>query len=115
MIDNEFCSTLEYAIRRVLSATENDTTKGFWCDGVMTSGHDEYYSADSVKGSKCLILTAFVGQDGQTAYELMLHFGPIALRNYIDGLSLEECIPSPLGPHSFSIDPDSKRIAIHLL
>lgn len=110
--NEDFCSVLEYAISQALASPE--APSGFWCDGVMPYGADEQYSATTMVENKYATLQALVGKDGQSPYELLLHFGPAALNRIENGLAFEDCIPSPLTSDSFRIDTASRSLDIQL-
>lgn len=114
MIDKEFCDFLEYEICRMFEHSGGHETKGFWCDGVILSETDAYYSKKFVNDNRRTRLKAFIGKDGQAEYELILHFGNKALSRYARGLDLNECIPDPRHENWFTLDVEHKKMEIQL-
>ena len=112
MLDKDFCSFLEYRICSVFESTEH--TKSFWCDGVLLSEPEKYYSQKFVNDNRQVKLKAFAGEDGQTAYELILKFGQAALRKYAINADLQECIPDTVAEEWFFIDVEKRKIEIQL-
>jgi hypothetical protein len=114
MLDQDFCEYLEYAICKVFKQSNNDQIKGFWCDGVLLNQPDITYSQKFVNDNRKVILKAFIGNDGQTEYELTLKFGHKALSRFARNLDLKECVPNPDKQNWFDIDPKRNKIEIQL-
>lgn len=87
MLDRDFLEFLEYKISRVLDNIGN----GFWCDGVLLSGPDDYYSPKRVNDTREVRLIVFTGKDGQAKYELVLRFGDKSTSRYVRNLDIKEC------------------------
>lgn len=66
MIDIAFCELLEYKITAALQNSPDDSVKSYWCDGVLLPALECEYSRKQVNNSGQIILTAFIGTDGQT-------------------------------------------------
>lgn len=75
LLDHDFCETLEYKISKALESINDEKIRGFWCDGILLSEPDKYYSQKFVQDNRQVQMRAFVGKDGQTAYDLTLKFG----------------------------------------
>ncbi len=114
MLDCDFCIFLEFKICDALDSVETNAFWGLWCDGVLLSEPDIYYSRKYINDNRQVRLKAFVGEDGQTVYELTLKFGPKALSRCARGLSIRECVPTADTKDWFSIDFEEKRIEIQL-
>ena len=114
MLDIEFCEFLEYKICDLLKHSNDDRIKGFWCDGVLLTEPDKYYSQKYVNDKKETLLTAFIGNDGQSEYELTLKFGRKALSRYGRNLDIQECFPNPEVENYFRIDREKFKIQIQL-
>jgi hypothetical protein len=114
MLDQDFCEFLEYKICKALVHSDNDQIKGFWCDGVLLNQPDNTYSQEFIKDSKQIKLKAFIGNDGQTEYELTLKFGNRALIRFAKNLDIKECVPSPENHNWFALDTEQNRIEIQL-
>ncbi len=85
---------------------------GFWCDGVLMNQSEAYYSQKYVNDKRQAQFRAWIGEDGQTAYDLYLKFGPKALSRYARGLDISPCMPDP--KTGFHIDPENKAVIIQL-
>ena len=92
MLDQDFCETLEYRICDALENIKDERVKGFWCDGVLLSEPDNYYSQKFINDSRRTKLKAYVGKSGQDVYSLTLKFGNKALSRYAKNLDMTECI-----------------------
>lgn len=114
MLDEEFCVFLESRINQILSNSDNDLIKKFWCDGVLLPSNENMYSKKYVNDKRVVLLTAFIGYDGQDKFVLHLNFGPKSLSRYARGLRIEEFLPSDEVNHNFIITPEKKEIIIIL-
>ncbi len=114
MLDQNFCTVLEYTISEALRCTNNELTKGFWCDGVVMSEPEIYYTQKYINDNRQVVLHAYVGKDGQTVYTLHLQFGAKSLSRYARKLDLTVCIPDNDGAGWFSIDVSRRVIELLL-
>jgi hypothetical protein len=114
MLNQDFCQTLEYKICEALENINNENVKGFWCDGVLLSEPDLYYSQKFINDNRQTKLKAYVGKTGQTVYILTLKFGRKALSRYARDLDLAPCIPQTDFAEWFYIDVDKREIEIQL-
>lgn len=114
MLDQDFCEFLEYGICKALKHADNEEIKGFWCDGVLLSEPDIYYSQKFVNDNRELKLKAFIGKDGQSVYELTLKLGNKALSRFAGNLDIKECVPGPGKQNWFDIDTRRNKIEITL-
>jgi hypothetical protein len=114
MLDNDFCEILEHKISHALANIHDEKVKGFWCDGVLLSEPDMYYSPKFINDNRQTKLKAFIGHDGQTAYSLLLKFGSKALSRYARNLELASCIPQTGIEEWFCVDTTKKEIEIQL-
>jgi len=114
MLDQEFFEFLEYEICKAFEYSINEETKGFWCDGVLLSEPDMYYSQKFVNDNREIKLKAFIGTDGQSEYELTLKFGNKALSRFARKLDIKECVPDPEKPNFFNLDTEHNKIEIKL-
>lgn len=113
MIDQDFCTYLEFEITKALSNSPNEEIKYFWCDGILLPNSYEY-SQKIINDKRYLRTTAFVGLDGQVKYDMTIHFGKKALSRYARSLSLNECIPDSSNDDWVVIDIEKKAIDIRL-
>ncbi len=114
MIDQDFCEFLEYKISKAFEHSDNEETKGFWCDGVQTNLPDSYYSQKFVNDNRQIVLKAFIGRDGQTEYKLTLKFGNNALSRYSNNLDIKECVPNSEKQNWLHIDTKRNKIDLQL-
>jgi hypothetical protein len=114
MLDKDFCDHLEIEICNALKEIDNPDTKGFWCDGVVPSEPDQYYSQKFINDKREATLRAYIGKVRQSIYELTLIFGTKALSRYARNLSILECIPNSGNLDWFSIDVQKSTIEIRL-
>lgn len=114
MIDQEFCEFLEYEICKAFEHSNDDRIKGFWCDGVLLNQPDNAYSQKFVNDNRQVTLKAFIGEDGQTEYELTLKFGNKALSRFARNLDINQCIPNPDRLNWLDIDTEVNKIVIQL-
>ena len=114
MLDQSFCTFLEYEICKAFVNSDKDEIKGFWCDGVLFPENSNNYSQKFVNDNRQIILKAFIGKDGQTEYELILKFGNKSLSRYERNLDIKECLPNPDKTKWFDIDIKKRKIEIQL-
>jgi len=114
MLDQDFCEMLEYKISEALENISDEKVKGFWCDGVLLSEPDSYYSQKFINDNRQTKIKAYIGKDGQGDYSLTLKFGSKALSRYARNLDIAECIPHADFEKWFSIDTSKQEIEIQL-
>lgn len=114
MLDRDFCDFLEYRISEALRELQDESAIGFWCDGILLPVSEDSYAERSVNHDRQVLLKAFIGKDGQSAYELILKFGNKALSRYARNLDIKECIPDVEELNWFYIDVSKRRIEVQL-
>jgi len=114
MLDQNFCAFLEQALCSIFEQLDDEEIKGFWCDGVLLSEPDKYYSQQYVNDNRQVLMTAFVGTTGQIKYELVLQFGNKALSRYTRNLDIRECMPIVDLESRVAIYVERKQIEIYL-
>jgi hypothetical protein len=114
MIDQDFCEFLEFELSKAFINSSKNSIRNFWCDGVLLCEPDKYYSQNFVNDNKQVLLKAFIGNDGQTEYELILKFGNKSLDRYAKSLDMKECVPNPEKEGWINIDIENKKIEIQL-
>ena len=111
--NKDFCSALEYSLD--FSQFEDENIKSLWCDGVDHLPVDvKSLSIGNLKQEPFIKTKAWIGKDGQGVYEMIIHFGPKALSNYIKRQDLHECIPDTASDEWIKIVPEKKEIEIRL-
>lgn len=114
MLDQNFCSFLEYRLSDVLHASNDKQVKSLWCDGVLLPDSLNEYSKKLVNEKRQVIMKAFIGKDGQDRYELILQFGKKALSQYARDLDIKKCVPSVKNQDWFYVDISNKQVVIQL-
>ena len=114
MLDKDFCDLLEHRIECALANLPSKPEKDFWCDGVICPAFEHEYSKKLVNDNRKVVLTAFIGHDGQGSYALTVYFGNKSLSRYVRDLDVSQCIPDPLTSECFGIDVENRQVWIHL-
>ncbi len=47
MLDQEFCTLIEYEICKAFENSDQEEVKSLWCDGVLLSEPDKHYSRNT--------------------------------------------------------------------
>ncbi|MGB8192790.1 MAG: hypothetical protein WCF67_12760 [Chitinophagaceae bacterium] len=113
MLPPEFCDFLEYELTKAFANSNNTEIKNFWCDGVLLPSSEAEYSKKFVNDNRKVIMSAFIGPDGQDKYELTLNFGNKALSRYARDLSITDCVPAN-NYDWFDINTTERTISIQL-
>lgn len=114
MIDRNFCEQLEYKICEAFSQLVNESTKGYWCDGVLESESENLYTSKFINDNRKIQLKAFIGKDGQDEYELILHFGLNSLSKVARHLEFIDTFPIDNIDKKFNINIEQRKIEIQL-
>jgi hypothetical protein len=114
MLDQDFCSFLEYRIGEAFENSTHESPKHFWCDGVHLPLFEADYSVKTVNDKRQVVMLVYLGPAGQDAYKLTLKFGKKALSRYARGLDISECVPSPASDNWWDIETDQRTILIQL-
>ena len=114
MLDQEFCEYLEYEICKVFANNKNENLKHFTCDGVLLPTFESQYSQKFVNDNRQVLMTAYLGLDGQDKYELVLLFGRKAQSKYARNLDISECVPNPVADNWLEVDIEKKIIKVQL-
>ena len=105
----------EYKITAAFRNSPDDFLKRYWCDGVLLPAFEYEYSKKHVNDNGKIILTAFIGIDGQDKYEIQLRIGEKALSKFAKGLDISDCIQDLETKDVFSFDSLQKQLLIELL
>lgn len=113
--NKEFCSHLEYLLSATFEKLEREDLIGFWCDGVSSIPESEkQLSKKSVIDTRKIITKAWISKDGQSEYEMTIHFGKHSLRQYAKEAPLTDCLPNDDTMDWIDIDITNKTIEIRL-
>ena len=114
MLDDVFCTFLEYKLGEAFQKSNRESVRGFWCDGVLLPDTKADYSKKSVNDNRQVVMTAYIGVTGQDIYELTLKFGKKALSRYARNLDISECLPDPEIDDWWDIDVKHRAIWVQL-
>ena len=114
MLDQDFCSFLEYRIGEAFEMSTRPQFNHFWCDGVELPSLEKDYSEKTVNDSRQIMLLVYIGPAGQDKYELILKFGTKALSRYARGLDICECVPGAESDNWWDVDIDRRTMLIQL-
>ena len=113
IFNNDFCTHLEWKLHFENLGIES--VKRFWCDGVDPIPFDlKSLSKENIKKNKSILTRAWIGEDGQGVYEMEIKLGKKAVENYINGLSLIDCIPEKENKTWIKIEPELNKIQVEL-
>lgn len=112
--NKEFCTRLEYHLEATFEKSNREDLKGFWCDGVSEPLLEKQLSKKYVNDNRKIVTKAWIGKDGQTEYEMTIHFGKYTLRRYSKGTALTDCLPSDETMDWIDIDTKNKTIEVRL-
>ncbi|MEP7321745.1 MAG: hypothetical protein ABI761_07490 [Saprospiraceae bacterium] len=113
--NEEFCTRLEYHLGETFEKSGRQDIKGFWCDGVSwTPILENQLEKKNVNNTRKIVTEAWIGKDGQSDYEMTIHFGKYSLRRYARGNELIDCIPSIETMDWIEIDPVKRTIVVKL-
>ena len=114
MLDRDFCDFLEYHLTKTFLHSTDANVKGLWCDGVLLPNDENDYSRKSINDKREVWMKAFIGNDGQDEYTLLMRFGNRSLSKYARDLDLTDCIPNADESNWYVIDPKANKITIQL-
>lgn len=113
VFNSEFCSSLEYSLD--FDNLGIDSVVGYWCDGVDCYPNDlKSLSKENIKKHKKIVTRAWVGKGGQGIYEMTIKFGKQSIHNYVNELSLIDCIPDGKHKTWIKIGPEKNIIQVSL-
>ena len=122
MLTEDFCTYLEYQISRTLANSADPVTSHFWCDGVLLPDSEEAYSPRQVNNTRQVLTRAWIDDSGnkgpghgQFLFQLRIRFGKKAVRYYMRGNDLKECVPSTENDNWIMLDVESRLVEIQLL
>ncbi len=114
MLDQHFCSFLEYELTKAFHDSGKAELAGFWCDGILLPESQVEYSKKTVNDKSQINLTAYMGKNGQDIYKLILKFGEQSRSRYARDLNLTECIPTQHSELWLDVDIENKIIGVSL-
>lgn len=115
MIDQKFCLFLEYELTKAFSNSDDQEANGFFCDGILLPFSENEISRKYVNDKREILMSAFIGFNGQDRYKLRLKFGSKSLSRYARGLDIKECVPPVTESDWYDIDLATKTLVVRLL
>jgi len=118
--DRNFCGHLEMHLCRTFENSPLEELRGFWCDGVSHAPYfndnvnRDHLSIERILKEKKIVTRAKMGVGGQDYYDMTIRLGPRALKNYEEGLSLIECLPSEASMKWIILNIENKKIELQL-
>ena len=112
--NEDFCLYLEYHLGTSFEKSGIHVIKHFWCDGVAMPFIDSQLTKKSVNDTRKIETMAWIGWNGQSEYQMTIHFGKYSLRRYARGTSLLDCIPSSDSMDWVDIDIEKHTIELWL-
>ncbi len=108
--NENFCAFLESHLCKTFKNSEDKEIRRLWCDGVVCS----QVSKKHVNNNRRIQTMAWIGQDGQTEYELTIEFGKYSLRRYARGTEMIDTVPNSDTMDWIELDIEKKTIMINL-
>ena len=108
--NEEFCEHLEIHLSEIFKISNKKEIRQLWCDGIVCNHHSKKYINENRK----LVTMAYIGQNGQDEFEMVIKFGKYVLRKYAKGREMIDCIPKSNSPNWLTIDKENKYIEIQL-
>jgi hypothetical protein len=112
--NEDFCVQLEYHLTRTFGNSENKNLKGFWCDGELMPFIESQLTKKSVNDTRKIVTKAWLGQDGQGEFEMIIRFGQRSLSSYAKGFNLTDCLPGEESLDWITLDIEGKKIELQL-
>jgi hypothetical protein len=114
ILNDDFCSYLEFYLSGTFCNSKDDALKGYWCDGIHKTEPDNCYTKKFINDKRQTKFKADLGVSGQEEYEMIIHFGKKALSRIARDLDIKDCLPSNELSDWYKIDIDNKTIEIQL-
>jgi hypothetical protein len=111
--DDDFCVHLEYHLCRTFQNSPDKRLRWFGCDGVSMPLNSQL-SIESIARTKKIKTLAWMEVNGQYKYEMTIKFGPDAVKKYMEGVSLIDCLPSEESLDWVTLDIEKKTIELQL-
>lgn len=112
--NEDFCRQLEHHLTRTFGNSEDKTLRGFWCDGVSMPFIESQLTKKSVNDTRKIVTKAWLGYDGQTEFEMTIHFGQYSQRHFANGSDLTDCLPGDDSMDWIGLDIERKTIELQL-
>jgi hypothetical protein len=113
-LNSKFCEKLEYAVSAALKQSHVPLISKFWCDCVLVPA-PEQLEKKRVNDKRQILTNAWLGNDGQTNFEMIIHLGKYSFRRYASGTDLTDTIPSSDTSDWIELDLTCKKVELYLL
>ncbi|KAA9327089.1 hypothetical protein F0P96_17775 [Hymenobacter busanensis] len=118
-----FYEHLEHAISAALRHSRDKSLRRYWCDGILEPEWPKDYQPESVRTSGHIVLRAWIdqgpsqggGSGAQSIWQLVVKLGLQAYQVYLQGRSLEPCVPASDSDDWILIDPENRMLEVQLL
>jgi len=110
----DFCSILEWSLD--FKNTGYEDAEYFWCDGIShLPKNTDSLLYENIEKYREIITKAWIGNDGQSIYEMIIKLGDLSVENYKNHKSLIDCIPTHSEkPNWIVLDIGNRKIEVQL-
>ena len=112
--DGDFRVYLEYHLCRTFQNSPDKRLRWFGCDGVSMPDQLRQLSIDSITKTKKIETLAWMEVNGLERFAMTIKLGPESIKNYIEGRSLIDCLPSEESLDWVTLDIEKKTIELQL-
>jgi Uncharacterised protein family (UPF0158) len=111
--NGDFCVYLEYHLCRTFQNSPDKRFRWFGCDGVDMPSLNSL-SVENITKTKKIETLAWMEINGQKRYVMIIKLGPGSMKNYIESLSLIDCLPSEESLDWVTLEIEKKTIELQL-
>ena len=115
MLNQDFFNFLEFHLTEAFSYSPDISVRRLWCDGILLPWNENDYSKKAINDKREVQVKAYIGNDGQGEYSMLLKFGRKALSKYARDLDITDCVPDADESDWYEIDTEKNKIIIQLL
>jgi hypothetical protein len=109
-----FCAELEYHISTAFKSSPDKKIKFFWCDGVKMPFSDIQLTKQNILRTKQIFTKAFIGENGQELYEMIILLGSQSIEACINDKSLKNYLPGAESIDWIKLDTVAHTIVLQL-
>ena len=103
---------LEFHLTKAFQNSNSKNIRELWCDGII---HRSFKEKENTYQDKRQFQTkAFIGNDGQTEYEMIIKLGEESYQRCLSDQDLSACVPSVDNTDWFQIDIFKRKIVLQL-
>ncbi|NRB53094.1 MAG: hypothetical protein HRU41_35895 [Saprospiraceae bacterium] len=108
--NQDFCEFLEFHLCKTFRKADDKALRRLWCDGVAW----KHCSKKEINDKREINTIAWIGEDGQDEFEMKIKLGKYALRRYVRGTDMTDCIPDSDLADWIMIDIENRFVQIQL-